>query len=287
MTFLPETPVRKKRLFVTDFDGTLFRSDGTVSPEDITSLNALGKNGIIRAIATGRSLYSFSRTNLRDLPIDYLIHSTGSGIKDFRTGETLLSVNMPETDVVTAVRVFTRFGLDLMIHFPLPDNHLFSYWTANGRNGDFATRIDLYHGYASRIDDPARWSGPAAQLLAMSDPDRIDVILPDLRRSLDGFSVINTTSPLNGTTRWIEVFPAGVSKGHAVEWLAKHCGVERADTASVGNDYNDCEMLEATASSYVVENAPARLKGLFHTVPSHNENGVSSAIAHWLAKGGW
>ena len=44
-------------LFVCDFDGTLLRSDRSFSDTDLDALVRLGEIGIIRAVATGRSLY--------------------------------------------------------------------------------------------------------------------------------------------------------------------------------------------------------------------------------------
>jgi hypothetical protein len=41
-----------KALFVTDFDGTLVQSDGTVAKKDSEALEKLGELGVVRAIAT-------------------------------------------------------------------------------------------------------------------------------------------------------------------------------------------------------------------------------------------
>ena len=60
-----------KGLFVTDFDGTLLRSDGSFSQRDIDALETLAQRGVKTAIATGRSLYSFEHSTGVDLKIDY------------------------------------------------------------------------------------------------------------------------------------------------------------------------------------------------------------------------
>ena len=59
-------------LFIMDFDGTLLRSDRTFSSIDLDALRQLGELGIIRTIATGRSLYSFNTAAVEDLPVDFL-----------------------------------------------------------------------------------------------------------------------------------------------------------------------------------------------------------------------
>ena len=51
-------------MFIMDFDGTLLRSDRTFSSIDLDALRQLGELGIIRTIATGRTLYSFNTVTL-------------------------------------------------------------------------------------------------------------------------------------------------------------------------------------------------------------------------------
>ncbi|MBW2583573.1 MAG: HAD hydrolase family protein [Deltaproteobacteria bacterium] len=53
---------------------------------------------------------------------------------------------------------------------------------------------------------------------------------------------------------------------------------------SVGNDYNDIDLLEWTPSSYVVNNAPSDLKNRFTCVASNNNGGVAEAARRWLAE---
>jgi hypothetical protein len=51
---------------------------------------------------------------------------------------------------------------------------------------------------------------------------------------------------------------------------------------SLGNDFNDLDLLCWSGKSYVVNNSPDELKQKFDTVPSNNDNGFSSAVDKWL-----
>ena len=53
------------------------------------------------------------------------------------------------------------------------------------------------------------------------------------------FSVIKATSPLDGESVWIEIFPPMVSKSLAVQWLIDNIGFSMKNVCAVGNDYND------------------------------------------------
>ena len=71
------------KMVVTDLDGTLLNAQGVISEPELLTLKKLGNEGYCRVIATGRSLYSIRKTLAFDqLPVDYLIFSSGSGIID-------------------------------------------------------------------------------------------------------------------------------------------------------------------------------------------------------------
>jgi hydroxymethylpyrimidine pyrophosphatase-like HAD family hydrolase len=71
-----------------------------------------------------------------------------------------------------------------------------------------------------------------------------------------------------------------------LEWSGNSYVVENApqdeDSFSLGNDYNDLDLLEWSGNSYVVENAPQDLRMRFSMVASHNQCGVAEAIERWI-----
>jgi len=254
-----------------------------MSDQDRRTLTALGDKGIVRAIATGRSLYSFERADGLAIPIDYVIFSTGAGILRVSDKKLLRGVNL-DTDAVSRVTdVLKQASLDFMVHCPVPDNHQFAYWGSDGDNPDFTRRIALYKEVCWPLDGEKDAFGPAAQLLAVLPPTGDIRIIERLRDKLPDLNVIRATSPLDGGSTWIEFFHQSVSKSSAAEWLARHLDISRKDTLSVGNDYNDLDLLEWANMSFVVENAPDELKTSFPGVSSHNHCGVTEAVEKWLA----
>jgi hydroxymethylpyrimidine pyrophosphatase-like HAD family hydrolase len=271
-------------LFVTDFDGTFLRSDRTFAEEDLLALKKLGAMNITRVIATGRSIYSFNTVVGSDLPVDFVIFSTGAGVTYFPSGKIVrkISLDAGETRCVSDVLLAAR--LDFMIHRPIPDNHHFSYVAVNSGNSDFEQRIALYEPFAIAMNKTEDGYGPATQLLAVLPPSQNMEILDELREKLSDFNVIQTTSPLDGKSTWIEIFPASVSKSQTAEWLAKELNVEPSNIVSLGNDYNDIDLLEWSPIRYVVKNAPADLKARFPSVASNNNCAVAEAVERWLSQ---
>jgi hydroxymethylpyrimidine pyrophosphatase-like HAD family hydrolase len=74
------------------------------------------------------------------------------------------------------------------------------------------------------------------------------------------------------------VFHKDVSKSKSVEWLSRRLGIKKKDVISVGNDYNDEDLLSWSGQAYVVNNAPDSLKKKFKTTLSNNHSGVTHAV---------
>ena len=101
--------------------------------------------------------------------------------------------------------------------------------------------------------------------------------------SLDGYSVIRATSPLDGDSLWLEVLPRGVSKSAACAALARQAIVEPREILAIGNDYNDLDVLRWAGTSFVTANAPRDLQAEFPVVAANDHGGVAQAVESWLA----
>ena len=269
-------------LFITDLDGTLLRSDRTFSETDLGSLQRLGRRGVVRVVATGRSIFSYSKVAAAGLPVDYVVFSTGAGVAEHPGGRIVRSVSLEAGEVRQAVAVLRSLQLDFMVQRPIPDTHVFGYSAATPANLDFEARISLYRPFAFPLNDNIDGFGPATQLVAIVPPAQAPAALAAVRQKLTALTVIQTTSPLDGRSTWIELFPSGISKGLTAEWLAGELGIPQARTLSIGNDFNDLDLLEWAHTRFVTANAPAELKERFPAVASNNQGGVSEAIERWL-----
>lgn len=269
-------------MVVTDLDGTLMRSDRTVGPRDLETLDALGRAGVVRVVATGRSLYSAQLALEADFPIDYLIFSTGAGVVDWASKSLLTRAALDERSIDTAVAAIEAIGLGFMLHAAVPDNHHFLYRRPSKRDtvADFERRLERYKEYAEVWAQGAPAPVQASQLVAIAHETHNEAF-PALVEALPELKVVRATSPFDGRSRWLEIFPAGVSKAHAAAWVALRCGVLRGRTVSVGNDYNDEDLLDWTASAFVVANAPEDLRDRYQNVRSNDEHGFTAAVEAW------
>jgi Cof subfamily protein (haloacid dehalogenase superfamily) len=264
------------KMVVTDLDGTLLNSRQEVGEEDFSTLTDLGSRGVIRVIATGRSPYSFQRVIQPGFPIDYLVFSSGSGIMDYKTGEILYSMNLPESAVHEIARQLRDQNVAFKVLAPVPENHHYVFYHNGNLHPDFVRRMENYRGFERPISfDPPNF-GEACQFLIILPPDVAR--FEQLKAMVSGVKVIRATSPMDHESLWMEIYHPDVSKGNAVDFLCRLNGIDRFEVMGIGNDYNDTDLLEYAGSPFVVANAPVELRSMYPVVRSHNESGFSDAV---------
>jgi HAD superfamily hydrolase (TIGR01484 family) len=285
-------------MVVTDMDGTLLDGSSRLGERARETLAFCKEEGILRAVATGRNLYSARKVMDLRFPVDYLIFSSGAGIIRWEDQQLIHSVSLEGKEVEEIYSVLRAIGHDFMVHHAVPENHRFFYSRAEERkfeeNDDFFRRVGHYAEFASPLDtlgppNETRLPPSASQFLAVCPPKgdgRYDMdyekLVETIQEHLPKYTVIRTTSPMDHASLWIEIFPGKVSKGHGAEWLRNLRGIEKHATLGIGNDYNDLHLLEWAATAYVVKNAPASLKDQYSVVASNEEDGFADAVSRWL-----
>ena len=274
----------QSHLVVTDLDGTLLDSAARLGRAHRHALEDLGRGGAVRVVATGRSLHSARTVMPADFPIDYLVFSSGAGVMSWADGQLLRSRAMAPRVVSRLVARLRALSLDFMVHHAVPDTHCFHYVRATRGNADFEHRIERYARFSQCLADGVPEEVEVSQLLVV-EPPRAASHLDLLAREFEDVHVVRTTSPCDHASTWIELFPTGVSKSHAANWVRVRHGIDRTRTIAVGNDYNDLDMLEWAGRAYVVSNAPAPMRARFEVVRSNDEAGFTDAVRPLLSGG--
>ena len=274
-----------RSLFVTDLDGTLFNDARTISQRDLDTLARLRSKGVVVAVATGRSIYSFCKalahTDLEKdlLPVDYLLFSTGAGILDLKQDQIVRHLAIFRPDVEKICACFAQAGCDYMVHKAIPETHFFLYRSHGHENPDFYKRIGLYRSFATPLQADTLLYASATQVLAVVPHGLSLDQVAEWRSVLAGYSVIHATSPLDHRSAWIEVFHHKASKSQAAAWLAAKFRIPRTRVVAVGNDFNDQDLLEWAGQSFCVANTvPGLDTGILLPV-SNNADGVTQAAA--------
>jgi Cof subfamily protein (haloacid dehalogenase superfamily) len=87
----------------------------------------------------------------------------------------------------------------------------------------------------------------------------------------------------------LDLMPPGVSKGWALERLARRLGVDRKETMAIGDNWNDVDMLEWAAQGVMMGNAAAELRTMakmrgWKQAPPNDQEGVAVILERLVAR---
>ncbi|MBR4570298.1 MAG: HAD hydrolase family protein, partial [Candidatus Riflebacteria bacterium] len=203
-------------------------------------------------------------------------------ISDFSKDNILCRHNLVTEDIINLTEFFRSKKVDFSVHFPIPDNHYFYWFSGPVKSPDLISRLHYLKEFAIEgTDELVRRLTAATQFLIII-PDESLYLFDEAKSHFKHLSFVRATSPLTPNYTWIEVFPDKVTKGTGAEWLCRYLGLKREHSLSIGNDYNDIQMLEWTGSAYVMDNSPDDLKKRFKICPSNASDGFAFAVDEWL-----
>lgn len=259
------------KMVAVDLDGTLLRDDKTISSSDLAALGALGIRNIIRVAATGRSLHKVYEVLEKNTPFDYIVFSSGSGIFDWNTGETLTHEAFTPELVGSLFQLLLTHNLNFVAFQPIPENNRFHYYAGGKPCDEFKAYLERHHNDGQPLD-VNQLPVKAGQFMCIMPYDEVEF---DRLRSLIleqcwPVKIIRTTSPVNSRYIWMEIFPESVSKGHGLLWLCRKYGFSASMILALGNDFNDLDMLEFSGHPWLVANSCEALKARFATLESTN-----------------
>jgi Cof subfamily protein (haloacid dehalogenase superfamily) len=267
------------KMVVTDLDGTLLQKDHSISQSDNRTLEKLGKLGVCRVAATGRNLFKVRQVLSEKSPFDYVILSSGAGIMDWKTQKLIRAMTIPSDETGKIIHFLISHKQNFKVSRELPDNHNFAWWKSY--NCPELERYVNHHrqlGEGVLIDPEKPFVSSQILMFFPKTSDRFEYYRKKILKAFPDLSIIRTTSPLDSSYTWLEIFPKGVSKSQGIEEICRITGIKRENTLSIGNDYNDLDMLDYTRHSYVVDNAPEELKLRYLISLAHHENGFSHAV---------
>jgi len=87
----------------------------------------------------------------------------------------------------------------------------------------------------------------------------------------------------------LDLLPPGVSKGWALERLARRLGIDRKETMAIGDNWNDLEMLDWAGQAVLMGNAAHELKNVakmrgWKQAPVNDQDGVAVVLEAEVAR---
>ena len=264
-----------KTLYISDLDGTLLRSDVTLSEFTCRTVAELTGRGELISFATARSRTTAAKVTAGlTVPLPIVAYN-GAFIVDSQSGEILHKCLFSREDTERIYREFTSRGLSPVVYHISGGRELYSY---NERTISPQTRDFVESRRPDPRDDPLQGEGGMTDgevfhFNCIGDKDRLLGAYEELR---DSFEVL-FYDDIYSSERWLEVMPKGADKAAAALRLKEMLGCGRM--VAFGDAVNDISLFRAADESYAVANADERLKAeATGVILSNDEDGPARKL---------
>jgi len=267
----------KNTLYVTDLDGTLLRSDATLSPYTISTINRLTEQGLAFTYATARSIESArpiaGELNLR-LPA---ITRNGAVLADNATGKHLEKALFTEEEVALLKEMLPELPRCGFVSCFLGEEMFKAYVPGNLVPG-MVQYADYYR------DDPKMKPVKTLEEMFFGQPGYVTLIddrekaakIYEKVRQYPGWECIFQKDTY-WDEYWVEVCPRNCTKAKAILKMKEQYGFRKV--VAFGDSVNDMPMFRAADEAYAVSNALEALKEIATGVIGPNDE---DAVARFL-----
>ncbi|MCX4422982.1 HAD family hydrolase [Streptomyces mirabilis] len=260
------------KLVATDLDGTLLRSDETVSERTREALAAVTAAGAAHIVVTGRAV-PWTRHILDDLGYEGLA-VCGQGAQVYDAGEHRL---------LTSVTLDRQLAGLALAKIEAEVGPLLLAASRDGLDGEVLVGPGYRRQDGSLPVVPIRdatdlWSAPLNKVY-VQHPTLSDDELAAVAAKVAG-GLVGVTMAGAGI---VEILPLGLSKATGLSLAARRLGVKAADTIAFGDMPNDIPMFAWAAHSVAMANAHDELKAVADEVTSSNEeDGIAVVLERML-----
>jgi hypothetical protein len=275
-------------------DGTLLPTFAqAISPRNAQALRAAQQAGIIVAIATGRRVaYTVPLLEGLGLQADMPLITSNGAVTRTLGGESIDRCQLPSRvarglcgllrPFGVLVFTFDRPGRGELVVEDLEQAHgRIALWVAANRSA-----IEIVKPLEDALnngDDPIQ--GMVAGSLSKMGKAECALKASEWSGSCE---CVKTEYPGHDLSI-LDLMPHGVSKGKALENLARRLGVGRKETMAIGDNWNDVDMIEWAGQGVLMGNAADDLRAMakmrgWTLAPPNNENGVATVLEAAITK---
>jgi Cof subfamily protein (haloacid dehalogenase superfamily) len=269
------SPTRSSRskgvslLVAIDLDGILLRSDGTLSPRTVTSLRDAQENGASIVLASGRHPESVEKLRGALGLTGALIAYNGALCYQPEDGRIFNEATLTPADAKMAIAIGQ--AADLHVSLFVGRRWMIAGWDAVARRESAATKVE-----PEVVGELSAEAAAGAHKVLLIGPPQL---------LLDAAERIARHCPAAYAVRslpeYLEIVPAGPSKGEALRLLAEQQGVARARIVAIGDGENDIALFDAAGYAVAMGNASLTVQANADAIaPTNDMDGVAWFLDH-------
>lgn len=260
------------RLLVSDIDGTLVRTDKSLSETVVAAVRRAAERGIPVSLISARppsGIYWIAEQIGLECPLGAF-----NGASIFRPDGTIISAShLTPQQVTSALARLEHAGVAPWL---FADGH----WYAKTRQGDHISHeiraaglepticADLFH-LRERVD----------KIVGVSDDHELIVeIESEIRNDMEGRATVARSQPY-----YLDITAQRGNKGDGLKALAAEFGIPLSAVAVLGDQNNDLPMFALAGLSIAMGQAPQNVRDAAdHVALSNDDDGVADAIERFV-----
>jgi Cof subfamily protein (haloacid dehalogenase superfamily) len=258
------------RLVASDIDGTLIRTDGTLSRRTIDVLDRLDGGGVPAVLVTGRPVRWLRQLyDQMDVPLP-AVCANGAVVYDPDTDEVLRTSPLDVEMMLDVTKRLREAVPDIALAVEVEDGRSFWY------EESWPMRWDGEHSSVRVLTTPEELTSvPAVKLLARSASSEPDAFFELVSRTLGGIAETTHSS----SSALVEISATGITKAAGLAWLCEREGVTAEQVIAFGDMPNDIPLLTWAGHSVAMGNAhPAVIEVADEVAPTNDEDGVAAVL---------
>ncbi len=250
------------RLLLFDLDGTLLRSDKTISQATMKALRECRKKGILIGVSTSRGEQN-ALSFIEELQPDVLIASGGALVK--YNGEYIYKAEFSKEETRQMIALAREIcGADCEITIDTIDSHYWNY-KIDPKTQDHSWGDSIYTDFTDFGESSLKM---CVEIFEDSQAMHLSKLLDwcDCIRFSDGY--------------WYKFTQKTATKEHAIEKLCSVCGISPEEITAFGDDYADIGMLKLCGTGIAMGNAISEVREQADLViGSNDEDGIAEYLA--------
>lgn len=265
---------KTQKIIATDLDGTLLKSDTTVSSENLCAIKRLSKKGIKTVVLTGRTFYEIPYELRSCDEIEYFVYSNGAGIQSSKKGIVYYNT----FDRKTTCEIYEILdSFDTLIE--LYSNQI-PYIDEEDYSDD---SFEYYRIDESFLPEMKKSRKPIKNIKGLLTDESYKIEMFDVFFRNDGekeacrklllekFDGIEITSSLSSN---LEIIKKGTNKGFGLKKLCELAKYDLDDIIVIGDSKNDISAFNTAKTKYAVSNARDEIKSLADKIICSNDEGI-------------
>lgn len=270
--------LKKVKIIGLDLDGTLFRSDKTISPRLTAVLQRAAEKGIEIVPASGRSFEGIPE-RVKSLPgVHYLITTNGADVYTL-DGKRLYSRSMQCADAADITRRIIDRDVIVGAYIDGKGYMERSQYSLAEQRGTEQFVLDYFRETRTLVDGLPEFvikNNRPVQIITPTfygTPEDLRNEITELVHDYDNMIYVYG-GPAN-----IDISHPEASKGFGIAELARLKGIDASYTAAFGDSENDADMLRKAGFGFAMANGDKYAYGAADFIArSNDEDGVADAI---------